>query len=224
MCGRYALTVEPSVLAALFALRHSVEYTQRFNLAPSQPAPVIVRAGDALDLRTMRWGLVPSWAKDSKIAYRTINARSETAASKPAFRAAFKRRRCLVPASWFYEWRSEGKEKVPFRIRRTDGAPLVFAGLYEEWGGGAHEPPRTTFTILTTSANEDVEELHDRMPCLIEPDDFGRWLDHEVEDGAATQALLKPAPAGQLALDRVSQKLNHVKNEGPALMTPDTLF
>ena len=127
MCGRYALTVEPDVLQALFALRELSSYDHRYNLAPSQEAPVIVDREGARALKPMRWGLIPSWSKDPKIAYRTINARSETAASKPSFRSAYKRRRCLIPASWFYEWKREGKDKIPFRIRRADGQPLAFA-------------------------------------------------------------------------------------------------
>ena len=128
----------------------------------------------------MRWGLVPSWAKDSKIAHRTINARSETAAEKPSFRSAFNRRRCLVPASWFYEWQREAGAKVPYRIQRADHRPLAFAGLWERWTGSAAEPPRVSFTVLTTDANDDVAPLHDRMPCLIEPDDFERLPSVEV--------------------------------------------
>ena len=233
MCGRYALTVAPDVLAALFSLSSSkgtaddpTEVPARFNLAPSQEAQVVVRAEDARGraLSHMRWGLVPSWARDSKIAHRTINARSETAAEKPSFRSAFKRRRCLVPASWFYEWRREAGTKVPYRIRRSDRRPLAFAGLWERWEGTSAEPPRVSFTILTTNANEDVAALHDRMPCLIEPEDFDRWLTPEVDDPGATSRLLAPAPAGLLTLDRVSSRLNSVRNEGPGLMTPDTLF
>ncbi len=226
MCGRYALTVEPAVLAALFALREMADFDERYNLAPSQSAPIVVRGNDPRGRRTetMRWGLVPSWSKDSKIAYKTINARSETAAVKPAFRAAFKRRRCLVPASWFYEWKRDGSAKIPYRIQRTDGTPLAFAGLFEHWQGTGTEAPRTTFTILTTEANEDMEGLHDRMPCIIEPEGFDRWLESELDDAAATKGLLAPAPAGTLISDRVSTQLNHVKNEGPGLLTPDTLF
>ncbi|MBL6756980.1 MAG: SOS response-associated peptidase [Planctomycetes bacterium] len=226
MCGRYAVTVAPDVLAALFNLSGSSDLAERFNLAPSQEAPVIVRdeTGEGRALATMRWGLVPSWARDSKIAHRTINARSETAAEKPSFRSAFKRRRCLVPASWFYEWQREAGTKVPYRIQRADGRPLAFAGLWERWKGSATEPPRTSFTVLTTSANDDVAPLHDRMPCLIEPVDFDRWLTPEVEDPDATRRLLDPAPAGLLTLDRVSSRLNSVRNEGAGLMTPDTLF
>ena len=226
MCGRYALTVAPEVLSALFSLEGVMELPERFNLAPSQEASVVVSAENGVDraLAPMRWGLVPSWAKDSKIGYRTINARSETAAEKPSFRSAFRRRRCLVPASWFYEWRREGGEKVPYRIRRRDGRPMAFAGLWERWKGSATEGPRTTFTVLTTGANEDVADLHDRMPCLLEPPDFDRWLRTEVDDLAAAQALLAPAPAGLLELDRVSSRLNNVRNEGPDLMGPDTLF
>ncbi|MEM9382566.1 MAG: SOS response-associated peptidase, partial [Planctomycetota bacterium] len=196
MCGRYALTVEPDVLAALFALDGVPEYDARFNAAPSQELPVVVSDGPerARAARPMRWGLVPSWAKDSKIGYRTINARSETAAEKPSFRAAFKRRRCLVPASWFYEWKRDGDEKVPFRIRRADERPLAFAGLWEHWKGSSSEPARTSFTILTTAANQDIGDLHDRMPCLVEPDDFDRWLTPEVDDAEATKRLLAPAP------------------------------
>lgn len=220
------MTVAPDVLAALFNLSGSSDLAERFNLAPSQEAPVIVRdeTGEGRALATMRWGLVPSWARDSKIAHRTINARSETAAEKPSFRSAFKRRRCLVPASWFYEWQREAGTKVPYRIQRADGRPLAFAGLWERWKGSATEPPRTSFTVLTTSANDDVAPLHDRMPCLIEPVDFDRWLTPEVEDPDATRRLLAPAPAGLLTLDRVSSRLNSVRNEGAGLMTPDTLF
>ena len=198
----------------------------RFNLAPSQEAPVIVRGELGRDraLTSMRWGLVPSWAKDSKIAHRTINARSETAAEKPSFRSAFKRRRCLVPASWFYEWQREAGAKVPYRIQRADHRPLAFAGLWERWTGSAAEPPRVSFTVLTTDANDDVAPLHDRMPCLIAPDDFDRWLTPEVDDEDATARMLAPAPAGLLALDRVSSRLNSVRNEGSGLMAPDTLF
>ncbi len=226
VCGRYALTVAPDVLAALFSLSSSKSFMTRFNLAPSQEAPVIVRGENGRDraLTAMRWGLVPSWAKDSKIAHRTINARSETAAEKPSFRAAFKRRRCLVPASWFYEWRREAGVKVPYRIQRADHRPLAFAGLWERWEGSQTEPARVSFTVLTTDANEDVAPLHDRMPCLIEPDDFDRWLTPELDDVGATARLLAPAPPGLLALDRVSSRLNSVRNEGAGLMTPDTLF
>ena len=226
VCGRYALTVAPDVLAALFSLSGSTDFMARFNLAPSQEAPVIVRGELGRDraLTSMRWGLVPSWAKDSKIAHRTINARSETAAEKPSFRSAFKRRRCLVPASWFYEWQREAGAKVPYRIQRADHRPLAFAGLWERWTGSAAEPPRVSFTVLTTDANDDVAPLHDRMPCLIEPDDFDRWLTPEVDDGDATARMLAPAPAGLLALDRVSSRLNSVRNEGSGLMAPDTLF
>ncbi len=225
MCGRYALTAQPDVIAALFALKVLQEFDVRYNLAPSQEAPVIVQSqGGGRSAEPMRWGLIPSWSKDAKIAYKTINARSETAAIKPSFRAAFKRRRCLVPASWFYEWKREGKEKIPFRIRRTDGEPLAFAGLWEHWKGGPDDAPRTTFTVLTTDANDDLEGLHDRMPCLIEPEDFERWLTPEVVDEEATARLLAPAPKGTLVTDRVSTLVNNVRNEGPQLLTPDTLF
>ena len=228
MCGRYALTAEPNVLAALFTLEQLEPFDVRYNLAPSQTAPVIVQSlkedESGRQATPMAWGLIPSWSKDAKIAYRTINARSETAAVKPSFRAAFKRRRCLVPASWFYEWKRDGKEKIPFRIRRTDGELLAMAGLWESWKGNATEAPRTTFTILTTDASVDLEGLHDRMPCLVEPDDFDRWLTPTVVDDAATERLLAPAPEGTLVTDRVSTRLNNVRHEGPELMTPDTLF
>ena len=225
MCGRYALTAEPDVLAALFALEVLQEFDLRYNLAPSQEAPVIVQPKEGgRQARSMAWGLIPSWSKDPKIAYRTINARSETAASLPSFRSAFQRRRCLVPASWFYEWKRDGKEKIPFRIRRSDGEPLAFAGLWEHWEGGQDEVPRTTFTVLTTDANEDLTGLHDRMPCLIEPNDFDQWLAPKVIDEAATARLLAPAPKGTLATDRVSTQVNNVRNEGPQLLVPDTLF
>ncbi|MEL6906064.1 MAG: SOS response-associated peptidase [Planctomycetota bacterium] len=225
MCGRYALTIEPAILAGLFALESLFDFVPRYNLAPTQEAPVVTRPpGEERRATAMRWGLVPSWSKDAKIAGRTINARSETAAEKPSFRAAFKRRRALVPASWFYEWQRDGKAKIPFRIQRADGTPLALAGLFEHWKGSSSEAPRTTFTILTTSANEDLAGLHDRMPCIVEPDDFDRWLDPEPRDDAALARILAPAPAGTLVTDRVSTRVNSVRNEGPTLVEPDTLF
>jgi putative SOS response-associated peptidase YedK len=176
----------------------------------------------------MQWGLIPSWAKDPSIGSRMINARGETAAEKPSFRSAFKRRRCLVPASGFYEWKKlnevKGKggraAKQPFYIYRADEQPLVMAGLWESWNDPEIGKPLVTYSILTTDANAQLRELHDRMPVILEPEHFDAWLDPEQEDAASLQSLLKPAAAGVLAMHPVSTRVNSPKNDEASLLEP----
>ncbi|TVQ55544.1 MAG: SOS response-associated peptidase, partial [Phycisphaerales bacterium] len=199
MCGRYSLTTSAEALAQLFRAAINFELRRRYNIAPTQVAPV-ARALDGDRQREvvgMQWGLVPSWAKDPSIGSRMINARSETAAEKPSFRSAFKRRRCLVPASGFYEWKKldPGKKssaKQPFYIYRADEQPLVMAGLWESWNDPESEKPLETYSILTTEANEQLRDLHDRMPVILEPEQFDAWLDPEQADAETLQSLLKP--------------------------------
>jgi putative SOS response-associated peptidase YedK len=223
MCGRYAITTDPEVLASLLGLAQVPVFDVRYNLAPTQLAPV-ARAGDdgALRLEPLRWGLVPSWSKDASIGARTINARSESAHEKPSFRSAWKQRRCLVPASWFYEWQRVGTKKVPLRIERRDGEPLTFAGLWERWKGNAETPGFDSFTILTTAANGTLSPLHDRMPVILA--DQGareRWLDLRRDDAAA---LMAPAADDLLQYHTVSTKVNNVRNEGPSVLGDGGLF
>jgi len=224
MCGRYAITTDPEVLAALLGLAEVQRFDVRYNLAPTQTAPIArLREDGALALDPLRWGLVPSWAKELAIGARMINARSETVAEKPAFRSAFKHRRCVVPASWFYEWRREGKEKIPHRIERVDGETLTLAGLWESWKGRGDVPGCETFTILTTAANGDLEELHDRMPVIL-PDAAARerWLATPPDEAASLADLMAPAADSLLRHFAVSTRVNNVRNEGPSILGDDS--
>lgn len=213
MCGRYTVRgILP--VAELFGVVMPPEFVPRYNVAPTQDVPV-VRAAEGSGRRAdlLRWGLVPSWAKDPAVGNRMINARAETAAEKPAFRDAMKRRRCLVAADGFYEWRPDpagGKRKQPHFIRMRGDRPFAIAGLWERWGQGGEE--LESFTILTTSANELVSPIHDRMPVIIAPADFDRWLDPSV---AATdvQGLLAPFPADEMEAYPVSTRVNSPSND-----------
>jgi putative SOS response-associated peptidase YedK len=182
----------------------------RYNIAPGQTVPVVIGAADgARQLRAMRWGLVPSWAKDPVIGFRSINARSETAAEKPAFPAAFRKRHCLVPASGFYEWKKAGKARLPFLFRPATGL-FGLAGLWETWHG--EEEPLDTFTILTTDANASVAATHDRMPVIVEPSNYATWLDAAK---SADGSLLRPYPAEAMTATAVSTYVNNAQHQGP---------
>jgi len=220
VCGRYTLSVPAETIAQHFGLEAVPDLAPRFNIAPTQAAPVVrlstVREAPVLEL--LRWGLVPAWAKDASGAGRLINARAETAADKPSFRSALRRRRCLVPADGFYEWRAQGGAKQPYRITRPDGAPFAFAGLWERWGEGAE--PLETFTILTTDANAALRPLHDRMPVILDPADYALWLDPTAVDPALVQPLLVPAPDDLLTYVPVGRAVNSVANDDPTLVRP----
>jgi putative SOS response-associated peptidase YedK len=190
--------------------------------AASDPIPV-------RQLRTVRWGLVPSWAKDPAIGSRMINARAETVASKPAYRRAFTKRRCLLPADGYYEWYKPGEDakaaKQPYFIHRADGAPLAFAGLYEFWRDQAQPDDHpdawlVTATIITTSAPDELGVIHERMPMVIPRDQWSEWLDPDLQDQAQLAHLLAPAVSSGLVTTRVSTKVNSVRNNGPELIEP----
>jgi len=225
MCGRYSLTTPLEAVTNLFGVAGRPNFPARYNIAPTQDVPV-VRAADGdgdgdgdggrrLDL--LRWGLVPHWAKDLKVGSRMINARAESAAKSPAFRNAFRQRRCLVPADGFYEWRKlPGGTKQPYRITLKAGL-FAFAGLWEAWHDPAGETVRT-FTILTTDANELLMPIHDRMPVILAPADYDAWLG--AEDPAAVQALLQPFPAAAMVATPVSARVNNVRNDDAACIAP----
>ena len=232
MCGRYALTTPAEVLAQLFRAAIDFELRTRYNIAPTQMAPVVRSrsegsSGAHREIAALRWGLVPSWAKDASIGSRLINARGETAAEKPAFRSAFKRRRCLVPASGFFEWkkvesaRGGRAKKRPFYIYRADEQPLVMAGLWESWTDPESGKPIETYAILTTDANDQLRDLHDRMPVILEPEQFDVWLDPEPDDDPGPrQSLLKPAADGVLAMYPVSTRVNSSRHDEASLIEP----
>ena len=196
-------------------------FAPSFNIAPQSVQPVVRLGRDSgnREFALLRWGLVPFWAKDSKLAYSTINARAEEAITKPAFREALKKRRCLVPADAFYEWkRLNAKSKKPFAIALTSNEPYAFAGLWESWRPKDGEPLET-FTILTTDPNEVMAPIHNRMPVILEPKDYDRWLD--AEDQARPPVdLLRPYPAKRMRAWPVSDRVGNVRNNDPQLLKP----
>ncbi len=228
MCGRFMLDLLDSKLARLLGVElGGCDGVARFNIAPTQPVFVVrVERGERVG-RWLRWGLVPSWAKDVAIGDRLINARSETAHEKPAFRSAFKRRRCLIPADGFYEWRKpsrggavssrEGKE--PYLITMADGQPFCMCGLWEHWQD-VEGNELETCTILTTSANELVGELHDRMPVILDPGDYDAWLEHTTERIELPRRLCRPYPAEMMIHRPVSTYVNSPSHEGPRCVEP----
>ena len=228
MCGRYTLSdtgeMLDEVLVELQVDAHTEAAEQvlepRFNIAPTQQVPAIREDGGRRRLTHLRWGLVPFWADDLKIGNRMINARSETAANKPSFRNAYKRRRCLLLSAGFYEWKKLGGAKQPFHIHRPARRPLTFAGLWERWDKGLEpgEPAVETCTILTTSANETVRDLHDRMPVILDGDARGLWLD-STSDPASLAEIMKPYD-GELQLTPVSRLVNSPRNDSPRCLDP----
>lgn len=222
MCGRFTLHSNLNLILQQFALDDAPDLTPRYNVAPTQDVPIVRATAEGRELAMVRWGLIPSWAKDEKIGNRLLNARSETAAEKPSFRAAFRRRRCLVVADGFYEWKkvgaAKGAPKQPYYIRMQDHRPFGFAGLWETWRGpkGAELPePKQSCTILTTSPNALMEPLHDRMPVILPPGDYEMWLDPSFEGLEALQALQQPYDPDAMIAEPVSTLVNSPRNESP---------
>lgn len=212
-------------LATLFDL-DAPPLEPRYNVAPSQPLLTVrLDREGAREWAFLKWGLVPSWAKDPGIGNSLINARGDTAHEKPSFRAAFKRRRCLVPADGFFEWQRRNKGKQPYYITLKDGSPFAIAGLWEIWTGPGGEELQTC-TLITTEANEVVQPLHDRMPVILAPEDFDLWLgqpgDASKEEIAVLRHLLHPFPAKQMQAAPVSKAVNNPRNEGPECIEPVT--
>lgn len=216
MCGRYTLTTPAELIAEVFEVEESAGLEPRYNIAPTQEAPIvrISRRSGGRALRPARWGLIPYWADDPAIGNRMINARAESAAEKPAFRDALRRRRCLVPADGFYEWQRRGRgPKQPYHVRLEDGSPFGFAGLWERWRRGPEDWVES-FTILTTEASPRVAPIHDRMPLVLAPDHFAAWLDPQVDDPARLRPLLEPSAAPFLAVP-VSTWVNDPAHDSP---------
>jgi len=221
MCGRFTQQRSDAELADLFEAEPlGDDPGGRFNVAPTDPATVVVERGERRALTSYRWGLLPHWARDPSIATRFINARAETLATSGAFRDAFARHRCLVPADGFYEWRHDPGRRQPFLFHAVDGEPLAFAGLWAGWHDPETDTVRRTFTIVTTAANELMAPIHDRMPVVIPRDAWAMWLDPDLDDLAELQGLLVPAPEPLLAAYRVDRLVNDVRNDGPALILP----
>jgi putative SOS response-associated peptidase YedK len=222
MCGRYVLTANPQQMTERFALSVGPpDLPTRYNVAPQMHMPVIV-ANSPNRLDIMRWGLVPSWAKDERVGYKTINARAETVAERPAYRAALRYHRCLVPASGFYEWRATPRGKQPYFIHLPDEPLFAFAGLYDIW----HSPDGSelpTYTIITCAPNELMAPLHNRMPVILARDAEAAWLDPGETRAAAVLPLLQPFPAEAMAAYAVSTAVNSPGTDGPAPIEPVSL-
>ena len=225
MCGRFTLTADQDSFEDRFSLtRFDLGWVPSFNIAPTQEVLTVTNDGSENRPELMRWGLVPSWAKDPKIGNRMINARSETLAEKPSFRTAFKRRRCLIPADGFYEWKREGKAKKPMLITANPGGLFAFAGLWETW----KQPDDSwllTCAIITTSANEFMKSIHDRMPVILPRESEASWLDPEEQDTAMLSELLLPYDSGRMEAYEVSTLVNSPRNNFPEVIEPvATLF
>ena len=226
MCGRYTLRRSVKDIVQRFFVTEVATDSfgdvgseiARYNIAPSQPIAVITENSPRV-LEMMRWGLVPSWASDPSIGNRLLNARAETLAEKPSFRSALTRRRCIIPADGFYEWKTVGKKKQPYRIHRNDDALFAFAGLWEEWTSPDGSPLRTC-TIVTVEANELMTDIHGRMPAILRAEDEARWLDRSEKSVPNLLSLLVPYPDDDIEAYTVSTLVNSAANEDPACVTP----
>lgn len=219
MCGRFFLATPGPELAHHFGLAAVPDLPARFNVAPGQPVPLVRVEGAGRVLATPRWGLVPAWAKDPASGHRPINARAESAAGSPLFRAALARRRGLVPADGFYEWQHAGRSARPFAIRPRQGGLLAMGALFERWQRGAEA--LETCAILTVPAAGAVRPLHDRMPLLLAPDDYARWLDPALDDPGALAPLLTGRGADRLEAVPVDRRVNDVREDDPGLVEPE---
>ncbi|MCU0491165.1 MAG: SOS response-associated peptidase [Chloroflexaceae bacterium] len=219
MCGRFTLHTSGAAVARQFELAEVPELAPRYNIAPTQDVPVVRAAEPGRALHMLRWGLIPSWAKDASIGVKMINARAETLAEKPAFRTALARRRCLVLADGFYEWQGSAGKKQPFYFHMDDSQPFAFAGLWERWRG-PNDAVVESCTIITTEANELLRTVHDRMPVILPPESYALWLDPAMHDAGPLLNLLQPFPAEEMASQPVSPLVNRVTNDGPECIAP----
>lgn len=220
MCGRYTLYANLNRILTDFAAekRPEYQYAPRYNIAPTTSVLAVRQVDDRRELVPLRWGLVPSWAKDEKSGYSTFNARAETVDTLRTFRTAFKKRRCLIVADGWYEWKTLGpKTKQPYRMHYSDDRPFGMAGLWEHWeqGGKLIE----SCTIIVTAAAPHLTDVHDRSPCIVTPEDYGRWLDPEFQGVDAVRAMLQP-PSDELLPYAVAAAVGSVKNQGPELIEP----
>ena len=225
MCGRYLLKAPADALRRAFGFVEQPNLMPRYNIAPTQEVPVIRERREPKSERTLqllRWGLIPYFAEDMKGGAKLINARSEGIAERSSFREAFRKRRCLVPVDGFYEWRTEGKLKQPYLIQRRDREPFAFAGLWERWSPKAQlmdRPYIDSFTIVTTGANALLTALHERMPVILAPEDYARWLDRS-SSAAELKSLLKPEAKDVLAYVPVSTRVNAAAPDDAGLIDP----
>jgi putative SOS response-associated peptidase YedK len=215
MCGRFYLAAAPAEIKRKFKIDDVGDLVPRYNIAPTQPSAIVVEAGKVRQLRMARWGLVPSWSRDLSLGDRMINAPAETLDDKPAFRTTFHTQRCLVPASGYYEWQTKGTRKQPYKIALRTGAVFAFAGLWDKWTPEIGEPIET-FTIITTQASKLVSEVHERMPVIIAPTDYQRWL---TGPDQTAKRLLVPYTSG-MTIVPVSDRVNNLRDDDVGLIAP----
>jgi len=221
MCGRFVITSPPAALRQIFGYAERPNFPPRFNVAPTQPVPVVIVETGLRHFRLMRWGLLPAWVKDPRKFTLLINARAETVRDKPAFKNAIRRRRCLIPADGYYEWQTSGQRKRPYFIHRGDGHPIGLAGVAETWIGPNGEE-LDTVAIVTASASADLATLHPRVPVTIPPGDFERRLDCNAHDVDAVNSLMRGSDEGEFAWHEISTRVNHVVNDDAQLILPIT--
>ena len=221
MCGRFSQQRPASELAEIFAAEPLAdELGPRWNIAPTDPAYVVVQREDRRAVVAYRWGLIPHWADSAKVGSRMFNARSESLSRSPAFADALRRKRCLVPVDGFYEWQRIGSRRQPFTIGRADARPLVLAGLWAGWRDPGRDVVVRTFTIVTTRPNEQMAGLHDRMPVVLPESAWDLWLDPELGDPGELQGLFEPTDEVALRIEPVADLVNNVRNDGPDLIRP----
>ena len=221
MCGRFVITSPPAALRQIFGYIEQPNFPPRHNIAPTQPIPVVIAENGARHFRLMRWGLLPAWVKDIRKFTLLSNARAETVQEKPAFKNAIRRRRCLIPADGYYEWRLSERGKRPYFIHRRDGRPMGLAGLAETWIGPNGEE-LDTVAIVTAPASADLALLHHRVPVTIAAGDFDRWLDCRANDAEAVMELLTSPGEGEFVWHEVSTRVNRVANDDAQLILPIT--
>ena len=221
MCGRFTLRTPAATLAEFFQLARIPTWMPRYNIAPSQPVATVVQTPQHSErtFQLYRWGLIPSWAKDPRMGDRMINAQAETAAIKPAFRTAFRKRRCLVLADGFYEWQKVGRRKQPFYVRMQDDSPFAFAGLWERWEDATGEAVASC-TLLTTVPNDLIGTFHHRMPVILDPNDYALWLDPGIQEADQLQPLLHSYSSEAMMAYPVSTTVNNPSNDIPECIKP----
>ncbi|HJU15467.1 MAG TPA: SOS response-associated peptidase [Stellaceae bacterium] len=215
MCSRFYLTATPAEIRKQFKTGGAADLGPRYNIAPTQSAPIVIAEGKIRVIRLARWGLVPPWSRDLSIGSSMINARADTIETKSVFNTPFQTQRCLVPANGFYEWRSQGARRQPYKIALRNGGLIAFAGLWERWEPDKGEPVET-FTIITTEASKLISEVHDRMPAIIAPADYQRWL---TAPAATAKRLLVPYTSG-LTITTISERVNSIQNDDVGLLAP----
>ena len=224
MCGRYRLSRRKQILEERFGADGEDDWDPRYNIAPTQMVPVVRQhpKEPRRDLSLLRWGLIPSWSKDASGAARAINARSESVATLPAFRDSFRSRRCLIPADGFYEWQKRGSAKQPYCFEVDDGELFAFAGIWDRWKDPGGQWIRSC-SILTTTPNAVTSPVHDRMPVILDPDNYDLWLDPGMTDTAAVLEMVRPFDARRMRSYLVSARVNQVQNDDAECSTPATL-